>query len=306
MTVLVGEEEEFNIELAEMLDMELVPVTFRSFKDGEICPRIADRNQLIDETVVLCLRKTPEENPNDYLNKFLFTAGCIREFNRDIVGIMPYLPYARQDKDFLVGQKNIEPNSSIILLDMISQYTGNLITFNSHFQRKQGVTERLYNSGISLRFHNLDAFNLLNEELSAIEDLVIIAPDKGMRDFAADIAKKHKCEFDYLEKERDRTSGEIKFLEKEFDISGKNVVIPDDMVSSGSTLVKGIDSIRQHSPERVYAMFVHGAFSAGAYKQLEEVSDGLLFTDTVKNTDATVNVAPYLVQHIRDAKLLNL
>lgn len=302
MKILVGEEDGFNIKLAEMLDIDLIPLTSKTYKDGEVCPRIhANKKSIERKKLLLCLRKTPDENPNDYLNRFLFTAGALKKEAANILAVMPYLVYARQDKDFLKGGNEFEPISIEIMLESLGTYVHGLLTFNSHFEREQKVITKY-----AVPIHNLDAFNVFGKKLREIKDLVIIAPDKGMKPLAEKIARKHECEFDYLEKSRNADNGEIVFADKDFKIEGKNVVTLDDMISTGGTMIKGIKHLKKYNPANIYAMAVHGAFTPGAYEQLKAVCTDVFFTDTLKSDKSKVSVVEYLAAYIRKTEPLGI
>jgi ribose-phosphate pyrophosphokinase len=207
---------------------------------------------------------------------------------------MPYLPYARQDKQFIKGNA-FEPVSLHHVLNHLGISASRLITFTSHFQREQGVIEEY-----ACELHNLDGFSAFVPALGKISNPFFIAPDKGMKAFAEELAGRYQGEFDFLEKSRDTTLGEIVFEEKDLcAIKGKKVIIPDDMVSSGGTLVKSVNNLKRFEPAEIYLMFVHGAFTPGAYARLQETGAKLLFTDTIKDNNSNVSVVPYLTKYLK-------
>jgi ribose-phosphate pyrophosphokinase len=217
-----------------------------------------------------------------------------------VTAVMPYLIYARQDKDFLSDKDEFEPISIEILLENLAAYAKELVTFNAHFERKEKVITKY-----ALPIYNIDAFKVLEDSLDNISDLVIIAPDKGMRDFSKDLAQSHNAGFDYLNKKRDKVTREITFLPKDFDIAGKNVVIPDDIASTCGTLIKSIEHLKQYEPKDIYAMFVHGAFTEGAQDNLEKACNNIIFTNTINNPKATVHVEEYLAEYLRSNVIHN-
>ena len=280
--------------LAEKLDLKLVPVTTRSFKDKELCPRIHTNKRCIDD-VIYCSRKTPEENPNDYFSRFLLTAAGLKKAGAEVTAVMPYLVYARQDKDFVNGNQ-FEPKSIEILLETMTPYINALITFNAHFQREHGVI-----TSYALPVHNIDCFEVFNKELKDLENAIIMAPDKGMLDFAKKLSKTHSIDFDFMLKTRNRDDGCLVFEDKDYShIKNKIVVIPDDMYSSCGTMITTCGILRKYQPKKICTMAIHGAFTPGAYEQLKGVSDGVLFTDTIINENATHGVSEKLADYMAE------
>lgn len=298
MTILVGENDEFNLKLADYLGTDLVEVVNRTFPDGEICPRIkTSKLDFSGETVLLSLRKTLDENPNSYLMKFLLIGHAIHAAAEDnleeIVCIMPYLPYARQDKEFVNGME-FEPISIKALVSHLRVSFNSIVTFNSHFQRKEGIIGRY-----AIPIHNLDGFNVFDEELKSTDSLFILAPDKGMRSFAEELSRRYSCDFDFMEKKRDTTTGEVTFDEKELrHIKDKNIVIPDDLVGTGNTLIKTVNYAKKFEPAGISLMFMHGAFSTGAYERLKGTGAKIMFANTIKDNNSSHDVTPYLARYI--------
>ena len=293
MTILVGEKDNFNMALAKRLDIQLIPVTTRYFKDQEICPRIHTSKESI-ERVIYCARKTPEEDPNVYFNRFLFTAAGLKKAGAEVTAVMPYLVYARQDKDF-VGGDQFEPKSIDILLETMSLYVDELITFNVHFQREQGII-----NNYSLPIHNIDGFDVFDKELSKTENMVIIAPDDGMRNFAEKLSKKHQVDFDFMLKSRNKDDGSLIFAEKDYShIKDQVVVIPDDMYSTCGTMVSICNILRKYNPNKICTMAIHGAFTQDAHKRLGEVADRILVTDTINSENFTHSVLGKLANYLR-------
>jgi ribose-phosphate pyrophosphokinase len=298
MSILVGDNDEFNFKLANYLGTDLVQVVNRTFPDGEICPKIKmSKSDFGGEPIILSMRKTLNENPNSYLMKFLLIGQALHAATEDnleeIICIMPYLPYARQDKEFVNGDE-FEPVSIQTLVSHLGISFSSIVTFNSHFQRKEDVLGRY-----AIPIHNLDGFNVFDSELKNTENLFILAPDKGMHSFAEELSKKYSCDFDFMEKKRNNNTGEVSFEKKDLKhIKGKNIVIPDDLVGTGDTLLKTVNYVKKFEPSGISLMFMHGAFSAGAYERLQKTGSKLMFANTIKNNNYSHDITPYLARYI--------
>ena len=280
--ILVGEDDDFTREVAAVANAKLVPVELHSFADGEVRPRIEGVQFLKGEDVALILRKDLNENANSYLLNFLLLGDVIRKSGcKRLTGVMPYLVYARQDKVFRDG----EPGSLDYLASVLEKTFDYIITISSHFQREDGLIKRF-----PFRAFNVDGFKALKEKLPA-KDLFFLAPDKGEVPRARELARELRGEFDYLEKTRDRATGKTKIEEKPLKVEGKNVVITDDMVSTGGTIALAVEHVKRFNPKSVTVAFVHGAFTPGAVEKLKALNVQLLYTDTIRENNASVTIA---------------
>ena len=108
-----------------------------------------------------------------------------------------------------------------------------LTTVNCHFLKEEGVSE--FNG---IRINNLDAFPLVAKYFKdKLNDMVLIAPDKGSLDTVKNASTTLGCEFDFLEKER-ISSEEVNIKAKSLDVKDKDILILDDMISTGATTME--------------------------------------------------------------------
>ena len=161
-----------------------------------------------------------------------------------------------------------------------------------HFNEKIKNDNNLKNSKIILK--NLDAFPELakyfkNKFNGNNKNLIVIAPDKGALQYAKKAADIIGCEFDYLEKTR--LSGDAVEIEpKSLDIKNKNVLILDDMISTGGTIIESAKVIKNCGAKRLNVGCVHGVFSNGT-GIFEETSDELVCTNTLDTKASRVDVS---------------
>ena len=202
----------------------------REFPDSEIYVRIL--SDVHNETCILIQSITDN---SAMIETFLFL-DALRDLGAErIHAILPYLAYSRQDKRFERG----EALSAKTVLNIIDDLSDSITVINSHFLNNEGV----YNfHGVEI--NNLDAFPLLVEYFkNGFNNAIIIAPDEGVKGYVSNAAKLFGCEFDYLEKKRiDSNNVEIK--PKNVDVNGKDVVILDDMISTGGTMIEASKSLK--------------------------------------------------------------
>ena len=92
---------------------------------------------------------------------------------------------------------------------------------------------------------------------------------------------------------------EIKDLKSDIDFRGKNVVILDDMIASGSTMVNAAEKVRSEGAKKVICAATHGLFIGNSLKILQEKSDYLIVTDTIQTPASTVSVAGLIAEEMK-------
>ena len=299
MTFLVGTEDEFNKNLAQKLGIELIKTETRMFSDKEICPKtFVSEKRLKGQHVIYCSKKTPDENPQNYFMNFLLETARLKKAGAKVTAIMPYMVYARQDKNF-IKKGAFEACSIETIIKALAPYVSKIITVNAHFKREQGVYKKY-----ARPIHVIDGFNVFNDEFKDMENCIVIAPDKGMKKRAKQLSKEYGCDFDYAIKHRDKLTNKTWFEDKKFKLEDKTVIIPDDMISSGGTLIQLIEHLTQYNPKQIYAIAVHGAFAKGAYEKLAGKCERVLFTDSLENDKATHSIVDLLADYIKCNKLV--
>ena len=163
-----------------------------------------------------------------------------------------------------------------------------LVTIDCHFLKKEGEFEY---SGLKIR--NLSANKLLVEHARkkvALEPMEVISPDQGanylVSEFGGKSMKKVRGAY---EKSREAHRG-IEKMERSFDVGGKNVLIIDDMISTGGTMVKAVENIRKGGAKKVFCAATHGFFLKGSFDSLRKMCDGLYTTNSVPNLAAEIDV----------------
>lgn len=285
-------------------------IIIKQFPDSEIYIRILSDVKNKECAVIQSMQN------NDNLIELLIILDALNDFGAGkITAVIPYLGYARQDKRFKKG----EAMSSRTILKLIGSFADEIITVNCHFLNEAGTfnvgdyfksTSLFFEKNIrsdnydnidfnkkiketednpdnqEIILKNIDAFPVLAEYFKNKfnKNLVVIAPDKGALHYARRAAGIIGCEFDFLEKTR--LSGDtVKIEPKNLDIKDKDVLILDDMISTGGTIVESAKVIKKHRAKTINVGCVHGIFSKGT-EMFEGVVDELVCTNTL-NTDVS-------------------
>jgi len=291
--------------IAIELGIKFENITTRIFPDGETYVRINtdvnDRNAIIVQTMF--------PNQNDSLMEFLLIADAAKDLGaRTVTGVVPYLAYSRQDTRFQAGEAlSIKTVANL----MKSVGVEKLITVDTHYQHKEPGEFNLF----GLKCINVSAGRLLlNHIKEKIDlDLMTIGPDLG----SSEMIKYATGEEMYLTKEKrcpvcgkpasecqcriKKKKYEITEVESKYNFHGKNVVVLDDIIASGGTMIKAVNKIKSEGAKKVIAAATHGLFMKDSLIQLKEITDYLVVTDSVMTPVSDVSVAPLIVEALKKA-----
>ncbi len=261
-------------------------VEFKMFPDGDSYVRIEDISKLKGKQVRLFHRLYPDQNNSIF--HALLMLDTLKRAGAKTDLYSPYLPYSRQDKTFKEG----EALSAEVVCSMLAHAGARLITLDCHFLKKEG--EFVY-GGLNIK--NISANWLLVEHAKKMlgeDELEVISPDEGANYLVSAFGGKSmkKLRGGYEEgKEAYRT---VEKMERSFDVEGKNVLILDDMISTGGTMIKAVGNVRNGKAKKVLCAATHGFFLRGSLDRLKEISDGVFTTNSIPNPAAEVDILPLL------------
>jgi ribose-phosphate pyrophosphokinase len=244
--------------VALALGSDLHVWNFKTFPDGEAYVRL--NVKLEGKVAVLVATGYPQ--PSERVLEAMLAVEAARGLGASaVVAVMAYLPYSRQDRRFLRG----EPISVRAVLEGLAASGADaLVTVEVH---KEHSLAWFPGPALSVEpWEELAA--KLREEVDGWEKVYVVAPDAGAAKRAQGLAQRLGAPFDYLEKRRDRVTGEVKMAPKAVDVGGALVVLVDDIVSTGGTMAKAAETLREQGAASIIAACVHGLFVGGALEKL--------------------------------------
>lgn len=188
--------------------------------------------------------------------------------------ILPYMRFSRQDR----MTEPRTPISSSVIANIISLEAHRIITTDLHNPASTGAYD--------IPFDNLKAYpvivgHLMNNYHDFLKDLVIIAPDVGSAERAKSYAKRLGGSVAIVDKSRER-AGVIEEMTIIGDVSGKNVLLVDDMIDTAGTLCKASEILKEKGALKIWAAATHGLFSLDALNKIKDSClDKVIVTNSV-------------------------
>jgi ribose-phosphate pyrophosphokinase len=244
--------EQLGEKIAEKLCTEAHSVKHRLFPDGESYLRLTATVK--DEKVVLVQTTAPHQDSK--LMQLFMMAKTAREMGaRKIIACVPYLGYSRQDQRF----RNGEAVTLDVVLNLLDS-TGidELLLVDIHNEENTMNLAEKY----SMRVCCLDAIPVIAEYLKSngYDGAYSISPDIGRMDIVQKASLVLGGGFGYFKKIRDREDGNITMEIKDFELEGRKAVVFDDIISSGGTMSRAINGLKEQGAARVAAACTHALF----------------------------------------------
>ncbi|WP_135821872.1 ribose-phosphate diphosphokinase [Halostella litorea] len=269
-------------ELAAELDEALAPVEFERFPDGELIARVGDVSP--DRAVVVASTPT-----SDAHLELLQLQDAAREAGAsEVVTVLPYMGYARQDAAFEPG----EPVSARAVARAVSAGSDRTLVVNPH---EDAVLDFFDPAATAV-----DASPRLAEPLpAALSDPLFLAPDEGAVDIATAVRDAYgQGETDFFEKTR-HSGVDVEVTPSDAAVAGRDVVVVDDIIATGSTMSEAVAVLSDRGAARVFVACVHPLLARSAPTKLSRAGvEAVYGTDTLERAASAVSVAPSLAEYL--------
>ncbi|WMI68691.1 MULTISPECIES: ribose-phosphate pyrophosphokinase [unclassified Mangrovimonas] len=254
--------------IAENFGVKLGNVITSTYSDGEFQPSYEES---IRGTRIFIIGST-HPGPQNLMEMLLMIDAAKRASARHITAVLPYFGWARQDRK----DKPRVPIAAKLVAKMLEAAGATrIITMDLHADQIQGFFEKpvdhLFASTIFLPY--LESLNL--------DNLTIASPDMGGSKRAYAYSKALSSDVVICYKQRAKANL-ISHMELIGDVTGKNVVLVDDMVDTAGTLTKAADLMMERGALSVRAICTHPILSGSAYERLENSKlEELIVTDSI-------------------------
>lgn len=270
----------------------------KRFPDGERYVRIHEDTKGQDVAVIQSLYRTPDE----YIFEYLLIADTLRDMGANkIIGVTPYLAYARQDSRFYPGEAL---SSAAVAKLFESAGTSSILTIDCHLHRLGDVSKVF-----TIPARNLSAMPTLGKYARDVlkpKNPIVVGPDEEADQWAGTVAKELNAQHTTFTKKRIRKEGETESkLEMDIgdvDLKGRDVVFADDIISTGGTIVQAAKAAKKMGARRMFVLCTHPVLADAALKKVKAAGVvKVIGTDTIPSPVSTVSVAPVIAEALKNS-----
>ena len=293
--------------IADKLKKPYFPLEVTHFPDSEI--KLRYKINIKNKDIVLV--QSFYGNVNDCIIEALFAAETAADLGaKKITLVAPYFPYLRQDKRFNQG----ECISLRTIAKNVDEDFDRVIIIDPHLHREKTLKHIFKISSTKLTADHLIADYIKKH----IKNALIIGPDVESYKWAEKTAEIIGCESAILKKDRisarkvkvsfnkriDTKKSKALFVSskipKEFflDIKNKNIVIVDDIISTGHTLLETIKLLKKTGAKKITCICVHGIFAENGLKKLRRTGAKIISCNTIPNPVAKIDVSEIIAKAI--------
>lgn len=266
--------------VADALGISLTLSEEREFDGGEhkMRPLVEVRNQ--DVYVVQSLCGDASASANDKLCRLLFFAGALKDAGAArVTAVTPYLAYARKDRRTQSGDP-VTTRYVAALMEAVD--IDRVVTLDIH-------NEAAFDNAFRRETVRLEAAEVFAADLAksvANEPVVVMSPDVGgikrAQRLRECLVRTLSREVDLVFMEKRRASGIVSGETLVGDVNGRAVIIYDDMIATGTTILRGCQAARRAGAKSVYVAASHAAFLPAAMQLFESrAADSVLVTDSI-------------------------
>ncbi len=270
-------------------------ISIKKFPDGEIWAKIDENVRGAD-----CYLIQPTSAPvNETLMELLLMIDAFKRSSaKRITAVIPYYGYARQDRK---DQPRVAISAKLVANLLTSAGASRVVAMDLHAAQLQGFFD--------IPCDHLQAEPVLTRYFAGkkIANLAICASDMGGVKMARSFAERLGCPVAIVDKRR-YGSTHVEALNLIGEVTGKNVLIPDDMISTAGTMCEAALFLKKKGAKDVYACCTHPVLSGSAVEKLNNsVIKEVVVTDTIPLNEAAkaihkikvVSVAEVLGEAIR-------
>jgi len=260
-------------DICKSLKVKLQDALVGRFSEGEI--RVKINENVRGKDVFIVQPTCPPSNDN--LMELLIMMDALRRASAHrITAVIPYFGYARQDRK---DQPRVPITAKLVANLLTTAGADRILTMDLHAGQIQGFfdipVDHLFSVNVFVEY-----FSKMN-----IKDLVAVSPDVGSIKMARAYAKRVSAGLAIIDKRR-VSPEKAEAVHIMGEVEGKNVIIIDDMIATGSSLVEAVEALKKAKAKTIYAAITHGILSGPAIQRLDECKglEKLLISDSVPLT----------------------
>ncbi|MBA6296172.1 ribose-phosphate diphosphokinase [Colwellia sp. MB02u-9] len=282
-------------QLAKSLSAAFKQVELHQFPDGETKVTLPTT---LPKHIIICRTLN---NPNAKITELIITAAAARNQGvKHITLVAPYLCYMRQDIAFNPG----EAVSQKIMGNLLAAYFDSIITIDPHLHRINNLSEAIPITQ-ACALHATGAMSqFLQQHFS---QPVLIGPDEESEQWVKAIAQPHQWPYVIAKKARFGDKNVAVSLNtqdknniKAVSLSNRDVIIVDDIASTGKTLEQAVKQIQQQSPMSISIIVTHAFFVDNALTRLKDMGvTNIWSSDSVLHSTNAFSIIDTLARQLK-------
>ncbi|MDH3278924.1 MAG: ribose-phosphate diphosphokinase [Nitrosopumilus sp.] len=277
--------------IAKKLQAKYLKTTLKVFADGE--SKLTISGHVSKGTIIVVSSISPPVDSN--LVQTLSLISKSREMSSNVIAVVPYMGYAKQDKEFLKGE--------IITISVIAQLF-----------KAAGATRLIvvdFHSPNALSFFELPAKNISAISLFAeyfkkyeLKNPLVISPDMFWKSNAEKFAKHINTTAVAINKQRNRKTGKLTIKPPFPKFSkGQDVIFFDDMVSTGGSILKIIQFLKKENFRKMYVVCTHPVFVGDAERKIKKVGvTKIIGTNSIEGKFSKIDLSDIISKAIQNWK----
>ncbi len=282
------------VNIARALNKSLGKIDVKRFPEGEISVQVKENVRGADVFIIQPSCPPPNEN----LMELLIMIDALRRASaRRITAVLPFFGYARQDRK---DRPRVPITAKLVANLITTAGADRVLTMDLHADQIQGFFD--------IPVDNLQAAPVMIEYFCGknTRQLVVVTPDVGGIKLARRYADQLRCPLAIVDKRRIGPT-EATAMNVIGEVTGKQVLIVDDMIATGKSLVEAVNLIRRLGARDIYACCSHPVFSGQAAEIIRnsEIKE-VLVTDSIplrhpelSRKVKVLSVAPLFAEAIR-------
>ena len=273
--------------IARKLKSPYIKTEKKVFPDGESKITI---NQIPKKSVVVVIQSTyPPVDSN--LLELLSIVSKVQKFSSKVYAVIPYMGYARQDREFLGGE--------IVTIGVVGRLlkaagVKKVLTVDIH--------SKLALKELKISSENVSAMDVLVKYFKKLKmkEPLVVSPDMGGQERAKKFANLLKTDFIALKKHRDRKTGKVNILSDKVDVKNRDLILVDDMISTGGSIVKATQFLKKQKCRRVFVACTHALLVNDAAKKIKKAGvSQIVSTNTIPGESAKVDVSRVIADALK-------
>lgn len=289
---------ELGAAVSQELGIELVPMVARDFANGEIFVRFEQSVRGCDAFVI----QSHAQPLNKWLMEQLIMIDALKRGSaKRITAILPFYPYARQDKK----HRGREPISARLVADLLKTAgVDRIVSVDLHTDQIQGFFD-----GPVDHMHAMPILTDYIKSKYSLDNIVVVSPDAGRVKVAEKWANiLGDAPLAFIHKTRStEVANQVVANRVVGDVRGKTTVLLDDMIDTGGTIAGAVGVLRDAGAEDVIIACTHGVFSDPARERLSQCgAREIITTDTLPQSTegwdnlTVLSIAPLLAKTINE------